>query len=229
MIKKLRLMVTKQINALKFDGGNDSLRYDKEPDECPFCHKSITPRRYQGFEKNGFLEIVFRCPDFKCGRLFLSRYKEELVGSTWIYMYKSSSIGRSKERDFSDNIKNLSNSFVEIYNQAAISESLNLEHIAGTGYRKALEFLIKDYLISKNPDNEKNIKKKFLGKCIKEDIGNVNLKKMAERATWLGNDETHYVRKWKDKDIGDLKKLIDLSLRQIEMELSIEQYKSEMS
>lgn len=28
-----------------------------------------------------------------------------------------------------------------------------------------------------------------------------------ERAAWLGNDETHYVRKWPEKDVKDLKSL----------------------
>jgi hypothetical protein len=51
---------------------------------------------------------------------------------------------------------------------------------------------------------------------------------MAERATWLGNDETHYVRKWEDKDINDLKILIKVTLHWIEMELLTEQYKTEM-
>jgi hypothetical protein len=34
---------------------------------------------------------------------------------------------------------------------------------------------------------------------------------MAERATWLGNDETHYIRKWEDKDLQDMKRLITLT------------------
>lgn len=35
---------------------------------------------------------------------------------------------------------------------------------------------------------------------------------------WLGNDETHYVRKWEDKDLKDLKKLISLTIHWIEMD-----------
>jgi hypothetical protein len=33
----------------------------------------------------------------------------------------------------------------------------------------------------------------------------------------LGNDETHYVRKWEDKDLTDLKTVIELTLHWIEM------------
>jgi hypothetical protein len=34
----------------------------------------------------------------------------------------------------------------------------------------------------------------------------------------LGNDETHYVRKWADKDLNDLKNLISLTRHWIEMD-----------
>ena len=69
----------------------------------------------------------------------------------------------------------------------------------------ALEFLIKDYACLENPDKEEVIKKTLLGKCINEYILDSNVKACAKRATWLGNDETHYVRKWTDQDISDLK------------------------
>ena len=65
--------------------------------------------------------------------------------------------------------------------------------ICGTGYRKSLEFLIKDYLISTLPeDQHEAIKNKFLNNCIRDNISNINIKTVASRAVWLGNDETHY-------------------------------------
>ncbi|MBE7649280.1 MULTISPECIES: DUF4145 domain-containing protein [Flavobacteriaceae] len=217
------------VQALTFNGGNTNIGFDKDPNECPFCHKSITPRMYQGFQKDKILEVVYRCPDSDCGRIFTALYQKELIrGNTYQYIYKSSSVGTFVTNDFNENIKTLSPNFVDIFNQASKAESMNLNHIAGIGFRKALEFLIKDYLIKNNPDKEENIKKKFLGKCIKDDINNLNVKEMAERATWLGNDETHYVRKWEDKDINDLKILIKVTLHWIEMELLTEQYKTEM-
>ena len=39
----------------------------------------------------------------------------------------------------------------------------------------------------------------------------IAVKSCAQRATWLGNDETHYVRKWENKNINDLKLLIRLT------------------
>ena len=35
------------------------------------------------------------------------------------------------------------------------------------------------------------------------------LKSTASRVTWLGNDESQYVREWEDKDLSDPKKSIE--------------------
>ncbi len=216
-----------QISAILFSNPQtkESVYFDKFPHQCPFCQNSMTARTYQAFlKKEGFLEITYVCPNENCGRVFLSQYKKYHT----IYEYVSSTTGTILSREFSENIYNLTPSFVEIYNQALYAESINLSHISGIGYRKALEFLIKDYLIMKFPEKEVLIKKKFLGNCIKEDIDNTNLKEIAERAAWLGNDEAHYVRKWLEKDVNDLKRLIDVALHWIEMEILTEQYKTEM-
>jgi hypothetical protein len=45
---------------------------------------------------------------------------------------------------------------------------------------------------------------------------------MAQRAVWLGNDETHYERRWEDKDIDDLKRLITLTVNWIHNDLLTE-------
>ena len=124
-------------------------------------------------------------------------------------------------REFSETINNISPSFTKIYNQSFCAEQLSLDQICGVGYRKALEFLIKDYLMNGLEDEtrKENIKKKFLSNCIQEDVSDERIKSVARRAVWLGNDETHYVRIWEDKDVSDLKKLIDLTVRWIENEV----------
>ena len=48
-------------------------------------------------------------------------------------------------------------------------------------------------------------------------INNPQLKIASSRATWLGNDQTHYEQKYTDKDIDDLKRLIELSVHWISM------------
>ena len=68
----------------------------------------------------------------------------------------------------------------------------------------------------------------YLQNAIQEKIQDENLKVCAERATWLGNDETHYLKKWTDKDINDLKVLITLSVNWIHSHLLTKKYKKEM-
>ena len=45
--------------------------------------------------------------------------------------------------------------FVETYSQAIFAEENSLNQLIGIGIRKSLEFLIKDFLISQNGDNQK--------------------------------------------------------------------------
>ena len=60
--------------------------------------------------------------------------------------------------------------------------------------------------------------------CINDYVTDTNIKECARRATWLGNDETHYERRWNEHDIEDLKVLIDLTKNWIDNELLTEHY-----
>jgi len=135
-----------------------------------------------------------------------------------------------QRRAFSQIITEISSGFEEIYNQAFFAEQYALNQVSGVGYRKALEFLVKDYLLSQTDDEaaRENIKNKFLNNCIQDDVKNENIRQVARRAVWLGNDETHYVRKWADKDVNNLKQLIDLTIRWIENEVETRRVLAEM-
>ena len=105
---------------------------------------------------------------------------------------------------------------------------MKLHQLTGIGLRKALEFLVKDFSISLNPSQKEAIERTALARCIEDFIVDDRIKTCAKLAAWLGNDETHYVRKWQDKDISDLKLLIRLTLNWIENHLLTEQYRKEM-
>lgn len=106
----------------------------------------------------------------------------------------------------------VSPAFIEIYNQSKAAEEYGLDHIAGMGYRKALEFLIKDFAIRSDPEKEEKIKSETLGACIKKYIDDKYVKQTAKATSWIGNDETHYQRLNEDKDISDLKRYLDSCL-----------------
>jgi hypothetical protein len=121
-------------------------------------------------------------------------------------------------QSFPEVIQNISPAFCEIHQEADKAEHFHLTQICGVGYRKGLEFLIKDYLINKLPDDENKIKSSMLGPCIERFIEDPRIKEIAKRAIWLGNDETHYERRWIGKDVQDLKRMIKLVVHWIETE-----------
>ncbi|MCA1602272.1 MAG: DUF4145 domain-containing protein [Acidobacteria bacterium] len=212
-------------------GSSPQFHYDYDPDTCPICHAHVAPKRITATisedESGGRLQIVFRCSRRVFDNLFIGIYNQPKPGAEYT-LVKLTPMA-PQEEPFSDLIRGLSPSFVQIYNQAIAAESLELDQISGIGFRKALEFLIKDFAIKQRPTDEELIKKSFLGTVIKDHIDDARLRSAAERATWLGNDETHYVRKWIDKDVADLKILIKLSVNWIENVLLNEKYAKDMT
>lgn len=210
---------------------------DREPDECPLCHFAIDPQEVTWapaapYWKGLFvLEIVYRCPRSVCGRFFIARYKQiagmEMPGEHYLRLFETVPSSPPLPQ-IAGEVTSISPLFAEIYGQAMAAESYGLHQIAGVGYRKALEYLIKDYCISIHADREQDIKSEWLGKCINNFVDSTEIKQCAERAAWLGNDETHYIRKWPDKDIRDLKKLITLTVNWIHNTVLTQDYLTDM-
>lgn len=204
------------------------------PDICAACGKGISPifcyqygvdvwRAYEGF-----LQIVFRCPRKECQRLFIALYGAERgFGNTVLLLRRTYLMEYVEFEKFPESITSISGQFEAIYNQSKISEENGLHLIAGPGYRKALEFLVKDYLIRSDPENAGSIKKELLGATIKR-IKEKRIEACASRAAWLGNDETHYVRKWEDKDLEDLKNLIKMVVDWIDLVERSDKYEEAM-
>jgi hypothetical protein len=214
------------VNVRARNGRQLQTALDKLPDTCPICHSAITPvdagYGYMISElTDSKLEHTFRCPSEKCEHTFIARYERTKNPTSTHFEWRESLPVEPVDIKHSKIIATISPSFCEIYNQAHIAEGYNLDLIAGPGYRKALEFLIKDYLIAKHAEAEEKQKivAMQLGNCIASYVKNEKISLTAARAAWLGNDETHFVRKWEDKDLKDLKVLIELTVRWIEMEL----------
>lgn len=203
------------------------LPVEGHPSNCPYCHKSITPNFINGHVRDDVLEIMLICPNQECDRGFLGYYEFARIEQCW-YFNGEGTQGNIIGREFSETINEISTIFITIYNQAYAAEQQNLTEICGVGYRKALEFLIKDYAILNKPEEKEKIEKKLLGPCITEYVDDAKVKSVAKRAVWLGNDETHYIRKWEGKNLVDLKKLIDLTIHWIEMEALTKSFESEM-
>lgn len=224
------MMTQQQIFTNEDNNSTKIFKFD-EVTTCPMCKHAIKPHILHGVYFNErddevSLSIHYLCK--ACSTPFIAYYdnlwKEKGYSKT-IYHTTSAPITAPnyfKAEEFSPHILTISPDFVEIYNQALQAEHFNLHQIAGVGFRKALEFLIKDFLINQQPENEDEIKNKLLGKCVKM-LGNSQLETVAQKATWLGNDQTHYVQKFTDRDITDLKRLVRLTVHWISMIIETEE------
>ncbi|WP_144524767.1 DUF4145 domain-containing protein [Bacillus sp. DE0042] len=215
-------MSSKKLEFVNYTNGKpDQVDLDIVPDKCPICYAHGVPKNVSAIygDLNGErrLEFIFQCPSHTCQKTYIAEYGEPFTG-TYVWRYVTSKPSGFKGKEFNPEIYDVSESFIEIYHQSEQAESEGLQHIAGMGYRKALEFLIKDYLIKFKSQNQNEIENKPLGQCITQNVTDTNIQEVAKRAIWLGNDETHYVRKWANQDIQSLKALIDVTVYWISME-----------
>lgn len=219
-----------KIKLLNGENGIDSIHYISElPDSCPICTYYISPSYIMLYDKDGQTsEVLCGCPRNDCGSLFIAIYSSKNSGGNWFELTKCYPYTKF-EKSFPDEIYEISHEFVDIYNQADHAEQEGLHLICGGAYRKALEYLIKDFASHLYPDDTERINSMPLQRCVQNFVEQVDIKDMAERAIWLGNDETHYIRKWEDKDINDLKNLIDLTVYYISMNIKAKKYREDMA
>lgn len=184
------------------------------PSSCPHCGRTMSPQHVgqsksseiSSISDKGRFSIIYRCSFEDCLKYFVIEYIHDNYDEPREVNYSYRPPIKVK---LPENIEKTSPIFVEIYSQASIAEREALTQIAGVGYRKAAEFLIKDYAISKNPSDEEHIKSIMLGKVIADYLNDFpKLQALAKSVAWIGNDETHYVRRHDDKDVQDLKKFI---------------------
>ena len=76
---------------------------DLEPNECPYCYKTITPLFIESYMYSPLgllhmglpgntLQSVYRCPNRDCGLIFIASYSEEKAADEKFY-YHLSSVG----------------------------------------------------------------------------------------------------------------------------------------
>ena len=212
--------------AIPISGGRQfHATLDITPDTCPICHRGIEPidtGRSHLLSDEVEIERVFICPLRSCNHLFLGRYNRNAPGSAH-YSLRRVLPAEPKNCSHPEELTRISPDFCAIYNQAHKAEQLGLTLVSGPGYRKALEFLVKDYLTLQSSDEaKKEIAEMPLMACIKKYVTDTRMRTTAERATWLGNDETHYIRRWENQDLQDMKNLIQLTCYWIQSEHSHE-------
>lgn len=208
------------------DGKKVFIKYDSV-NVCPICKASIAPVYIESSLNTDTTASVFNfCP--ACRETFVTQYTgtysskaNTAQGEFTAHQVLYSEPNRYTKKCFDPAIEKLSPDFVEIYNQALCAETLQLDRISGISYRKAVEFLIKDYVIMIAEDEKTitEIKEMLLSACIKRYIEDKRILTLAERLAWLGNDEAHYIRKHEDRDITDIKAFIDALVSSIHVDL----------
>ena len=192
------------------------------PSVCPMCHKSGDPSYLSSYyidDEHTYPNLFVHFFCHNCEKTFLGNYHiGPYHGLTELMGFEP--ISRVEEREFPKHIKDLSPDFCNIYNQAYASQQYRLNDISGMAYRKALEFLVKDYAIFLRPDDKEAIIKAPLSQCINNYIDNGKIKHLAVASAWIGNDETHYERKQQEYNVDDLIEFINAIVSFIDFDIS---------
>lgn len=171
------------------------------PQLCPVCLHDIELKPlYRVNGTNGQLWL-FKCPRFQCQAVFSILQKGEKAVQF---------PGVNQSPINLNELSSISSNFVTTYKQAMKAERLDMTELYGEGYRKALEYLVKDFLIKYGNTNktEEIILKMHLGDAVKK-LPDERLLNLAKASAWLGNDQTHPVQKHPDYDVQDLKHFIE--------------------
>ena len=222
------MVITYDYAGLNEYKSNRQLTQLEGPNICPMCFVSLNPVYISSaLISETQLDVSFLCRN--CEGVFISKYSgafRQLPGRMLQFYTSKLLISHPKgfrPEKFHKTISETSPVFEEIYNQALNAESMALNQISGVGYRKALEFLVKDYAICKKPEMKDKIQATSLVNCIKTYIEHPKIKGVIERTAWLGNDETHYLRHYSVYDVKTLKDLIELSINWIILDLYSEE------
>lgn len=222
----------KRITAENYESGGKISLHFRPVKKCPMCHSTfngetmasvIAPYEFVEYgetKRDWALYVLHYCQ--VCGLGFCGIYSQETDCSLGrVYKPVVAIPERSEPLEFNPQIARLSPAFVKIYEEAHAAEKHDLTLICGMGYRKALEFLVKDYLIEKHPQESETIAKEPLSQSIRR-IDNLQIKTLAERSAWLGNDETHYTKKHDGYSYEDIKAFLEAMTAFILYEKTVE-------
>lgn len=208
--------ISKMINVYDWENHSRPVYLDF-PDTCPICHRSICPvAKYAHFDDSSYFtfSVMFYCNG--CNSFFVGKYhcdyNEAVLLETFPNVYQG--------RKFSELISNLSPNFVEIYNQSECAESNGLTRICGMGYRKAAEFLVKDFCIHEHPEDESKILSESFAESISR-LDNQTMQKLANNCRMLGNDEVHVVVRY-EEGIPEMKDFLNSLMSYVEFSLNSE-------
>ena len=172
------------------------------PCQCPYCDKIVEVKIIEGFCKEdecGYHGILItECPS--CNKYSATLYNELLESFQRDAAYPYQQLPNNDNCDkiiVPEEISAISPDFQNLLDQAAKAECSGLEDLAAIGYRRALEFLVKDYCIFAWPGDTETIKNSTLHATILklQEISPI-IENIAKKIKDIGNDHTHYIKRY---------------------------------
>lgn len=210
----------------------------RDPNICPHCHIVNKPHNqvnYETRDTDNILSIIsiWKCSNDACNKIFVALYKLDGQALKFSRFLNGLPKGPDWPRPINDLISGNQKStteveksrFIKTYLQSLVAESSGLDELAGMGYRKAIEYLVKDWAIQGKPEDKEKIQNSWLGSIITNYFTG-ELKEILERATWLGNDQAHYNKIFEEFDIDVLKELIELIMVELDRQYKLRHYLS---
>nr|WP_054756719.1 hypothetical protein [Liquorilactobacillus satsumensis] len=139
---------------------------------CPHCKQSMSPKIIFAItsgvvfqNKKNSIALFLKCSRKDCGKFYCLEFPciaDRFLDLREIQPSIPYTYSPHLKNDLPKNLNNTFPGFKKIYDQSLQAESMGLDEIAGVGYRKAIEFLLKEFVISKNPEKRSEIEVSFL-------------------------------------------------------------------
>lgn len=195
------------------------------PDKCPICQCGIdmSAQSYLNWHdihddsKTFNIISIYSCPHCHNGFVIIHHMRMQKNGC--VEKSQSAYPIAAANLQIDEDIRQISPDFYNIYNQCLSAKNYGLDQIYGMGFRKALEKLVTDFAINRNPDDKDKILKMSLHTRIENYFKESDAKTVLMACKWLGNNETHYENCNDDEDLQLFEDLIEDTLYYIHREI----------
>ncbi|MFM1538406.1 DUF4145 domain-containing protein [Helcococcus bovis] len=202
-----------KLRTIKFDIDDSGKESEIQvPLQCPHCGLNSHVKHVSNVITDTYDEIKFILEVYKypcCGSHVFALYKNFNDKFELINFYPR------HLANLEESIKNISPRFVQMYSDCLFAYNENMFDLAGCGFRNALEILIKDYAIKELKEDPNSVAKTTLFNAIDKYLPDDKLKKSADVVRILGNDFTHYQRKYEKYDVELLMYYLDIFILEI--------------
>lgn len=220
--KRKKMFILKFIKKPANEFASNFVGTYSKPTTCPHCgigtDARIIDHKNFALENNTYL-ITASCVCTSCQKIFFFvcyKNKEMSDNAPLVFVYPNNQYVYKNPI-----IENFSPRFIDMYNQSLHSEINGDTELAAIGYRSALEILVKDYAINELGKPKEEVSGKKLFGAISEYLHQDDLVKTSDVIRILGNDFTHYERKYPQHDFNVLKGYLDIFIKQIEIQYMI--------